>query len=176
MMDGDVVFYKVVIIGPERVGKTSFLRSLLGSSFSYEYNMTLFVDTKFVLFHTNYGKICLNVWDTGGQESFRTISHKNYQGADGAIIMSDKNRLHVHYLLAYINDFKIINPNKPFVVCQTKSDLTTPDEHEISKDIFQCNISSKNNNNILHPIIQIIRQITNHHDLIILKKECFATC
>jgi len=50
---------------------------------------TLGVEVHPLTFHTNRGPIQFNVWDTAGQEKYRTITSSFYQHCQGAILLFD---------------------------------------------------------------------------------------
>lgn len=51
-------------------GKTTFVKRHLTGEFEKKYIATLGVEVHPIRFHTNYGEICFNTWDTAGQEKF----------------------------------------------------------------------------------------------------------
>ena len=62
--------FKVIIIGPGAVGKTSLLHRFVENKFSFRYKMTIGAD--FLSKTINYKPeltIKLQIWDIGGQDS-----------------------------------------------------------------------------------------------------------
>uniref|UniRef100_A0A2C9KPR1 Uncharacterized protein n=1 Tax=Biomphalaria glabrata TaxID=6526 RepID=A0A2C9KPR1_BIOGL len=83
-------FFKVIIIGPENVGKTCFLQRFATKSFTETYLATIGVDFSVSTIQSADGQpIKLQVWDTAGQERFRTITNSYFRGAHGIIVMYD---------------------------------------------------------------------------------------
>ena len=70
---GGVPKFKVVLLGDESSGKTSVIRRAIEDKFSKEYEATLGVDlfTKTISI-PDKKDIRLQVWDTSGQERFKT--------------------------------------------------------------------------------------------------------
>ncbi|CAO3662764.1 unnamed protein product [Rhizopus stolonifer] len=70
-------------------------------------------------------QIKLQIWDTAGQESFRSITQSYYRGAAGALIVYDISRRetfeHVASWLADVR--KHANPHTTIVLVGNKSDL-----------------------------------------------------
>ena len=66
--------FKLILVGDGGVGKTTFVKRHLTGEFEKKYVATLGVEVHPLLFHTNRGPIKFNVWDTAGQEKFKTIS------------------------------------------------------------------------------------------------------
>ena len=64
---------KVVVVGDTNVGKTSFLVRYVKNSFSEEYHQTIGVDFLTQTIQTQHFKIQLQLWDTAGQEVFRSL-------------------------------------------------------------------------------------------------------
>lgn len=87
-MDPDVLF-RVIIVGDTGVGKSCFLLQFTEGQFREQHNVTIGVEfaTKCV---TVEGKcVKLQIWDTAGQENFRSITRSFYRKADGVILMYD---------------------------------------------------------------------------------------
>ena len=68
--EGEVVYFKLVLVGDGGVGKTTFVKRHLTGEFEKKYVATLGVEVHPLPFHTNRGQIVFNVWDTAGQEKF----------------------------------------------------------------------------------------------------------
>ena len=79
----------IILLGNSTVGKTSFIRRFFTNSFYENTIITLGIDVEKTLikFPNKYYK--LEVWDTAGQEKFRTIPKKYYSKGDGFFILFD---------------------------------------------------------------------------------------
>ena len=85
--------YKVSLIGPSEVGKTSFLKRLLyGYNHIYVTEKTLGVDVIPIDIHNNNDKIRLNVWDCAGDERYRGLKEKYHMDTQAAIIFRNSNK------------------------------------------------------------------------------------
>ena len=72
-------FYKLLIIGDEGVGKTSLFLRYIDDSFSPKHFPTIGIDFKIKILEIE-GKIFkLQIWDTAGNERFRTITKTYYK-------------------------------------------------------------------------------------------------
>jgi GTP-binding nuclear protein Ran len=60
--------FKVVLVGDGGVGKTTFVKRHISGEFEKRYLATMGVEVRPLKFHTNFGPILFNVWDTAGQE------------------------------------------------------------------------------------------------------------
>ena len=84
------ILFKIVILGNTRVGKTCILQRLTKQTF--DENQVVTIGAEF----GNYGMIInnetfakLQVWDTAGQETFRSITRNFYKGAEGVCLVFD---------------------------------------------------------------------------------------
>ena len=76
--------FKVILIGDENVGKTSVLNRFNYNKFRIEYICTIGVDycvKSLVL--DNKTTVDLQIWDTCGQERFRTLTRQYYHNTNG---------------------------------------------------------------------------------------------
>ena len=71
--------------------------------------------------------IKLQIWDTAGQESFRSITRSYYRGAAGALLVYDITRRETfHHLSAWLEDAREhANPNMTVMLIGNKSDLAS---------------------------------------------------
>ena len=88
--------YKVALMGPSSVGKTSIVVRLSKNSFSEDSQPT--IGAAFVLREiiTEKGTIVLSIWDTAGQERFKSLVPKYARGSYAIIVvfdMTDKSTL-----------------------------------------------------------------------------------
>lgn len=98
--------YRVVTIGDSAVGKTSLINCLMGSDFNPNEQST--VGAMFILHVEEYeGKrMELQVWDTAGQEKFRSLGPIYYRNADVAVVVFDMtNSLTYENLDSWISSF-----------------------------------------------------------------------
>ena len=78
---------KIVLIGEERVGKTNIISRMMDNQFEYSYKSTinpLINEKRMVL--KNYS-FRVNIWDTSGQERFRSLNKIFLGGASIALIV-----------------------------------------------------------------------------------------
>ena len=91
--DKKIKEYKIVIIGESGVGKTSLLSRYLFNTFSSDRPTTISATyaSKTVTIKDEK-EIKLQLWDTAGQEAFRSLSKLFYTNAAGIIIVYDITR------------------------------------------------------------------------------------
>ncbi|KAK9127557.1 hypothetical protein Syun_016354 [Stephania yunnanensis] len=83
--------FKVLLIGDSGVGKSSLLVSFVNAS-TENLPPTIGVDFKIKLLTVDGKKVKLTIWDTAGQEKFRTLTSSYYRGAQGIILVYDVTR------------------------------------------------------------------------------------
>ena len=80
---------KTVTIGDSGVGKTSFLHRIARNEWTGESRPTLGVDFLTTVITTETHTIQLQLWDTAGEELFRSVTRTYYRGACAAFILFD---------------------------------------------------------------------------------------
>jgi len=84
--------FKLIIIGDTGVGKSCLLSRAMDGEFKEEHNVTIGVEFgSFVIKHANK-VIKLQIWDTAGQDSFRSITRIFYRGAHCVFLTYDVTR------------------------------------------------------------------------------------
>jgi small GTP-binding protein len=76
--DDKVVEYtlKVIVVGELGVGKTSLIERYVSNSFTENYKATIGVNFASKVIQISDNKVVnLNLWDIGGQERFKYLSH-----------------------------------------------------------------------------------------------------
>ena len=85
----DVQKFKVVIIGESGVGKTSILNSYITEQYDPDITSTFSARNVNKLVKLRDKAINLNIWDTAGQEKYRSLSKIFFKGVDVAILVYD---------------------------------------------------------------------------------------
>ncbi len=88
MMEGEHVF-KTLIIGDSSVGKSNLLLRFSDNVFHDTFLPTIGVDFKIKNVSVYDKSIKLNIWDTAGQDRFKTITQAYYKGAHGIVVVFD---------------------------------------------------------------------------------------
>jgi Ras-related protein Rab-2A len=83
---------KFILVGDTAVGKTSILNRFLTGSFDYNHEMTIGVEFGSKILTVNKQRIKLQVWDTAGQEEFRSITRSYYRSSAAALVVYDVSR------------------------------------------------------------------------------------
>ena len=81
---------KVIMIGNSTVGKSSLCHHCRGAPLVHQHNATVAPAYHELPVTTPEGKqVKLKLWDTAGQEKFKSINRIFYRGADIAIVVFD---------------------------------------------------------------------------------------
>ncbi|GAA95624.1 uncharacterized protein L969DRAFT_92754 [Mixia osmundae IAM 14324] len=82
---------KYIIVGNSGCGKSSILVQLTDKRFlGAGADPTIGVEYGSSIVELPNGKLCkIQIWDTAGQESFRSITRSYYRGAEGALLVFD---------------------------------------------------------------------------------------
>ncbi|WOL13831.1 Small GTP-binding domain containing protein [Canna indica] len=83
---------KVLLIGDSGVGKSSLMLSFLSNLDSLGPPPTVGVDFRIKYLTIGDKKLKITIWDTAGQEKFRTITGSYYRGTHGIIMVYDVTR------------------------------------------------------------------------------------
>merc|ERR1712137_484860 len=80
---------KLLLIGDSGVGKSCLLLRFSDDSFTPSFITTIGIDFKIRTIEVDGRRIKLQIWDTAGQECFRTITTAYYRGAMGILLVYD---------------------------------------------------------------------------------------
>jgi small GTP-binding protein len=83
--------FKAILLGDCAVGKTSILRNLGNHPFIPETMHTIGIDFTIRRFILDGCNIKLQLWDTSGQERFRTITRSYYRGCSAVFLLFSMN-------------------------------------------------------------------------------------
>lgn len=84
--------FKYIIIGDTGVGKSCLLLQFTDSRFRNDHDLTIGVEFGAKLATIDNKSIHLQIWDTAGQESFKSITRGYYRGAAAALLTFDITR------------------------------------------------------------------------------------
>ncbi|MHA1283620.1 MAG: Rab family GTPase [Promethearchaeota archaeon] len=122
--------FKIVLLGPAAVGKTSLLRRYVTGIFEENYSATIGVQflTKELVVKSEKNedlKINLSIWDVTGQERFEDLRTTFYRGAQGALLIFDLTRRKTFEEIKfwYEEITKVLGKEVPFVLIGNKNDL-----------------------------------------------------
>jgi len=117
--------FKFIVIGSSGVGKTSILRRLVDGVFEHSSQSTVGVEFYSTIMSIDQTKIRLEIWDTAGQEKFRSITKSYYRSALGVILVFDLTvRRTFDELHQWLTDIhSLCDPNAIVTLIGNKVDL-----------------------------------------------------
>ena len=125
--------FKIIIIGDSNTGKSCISIRATRKLFEQVYVPT--VGFEFFAFSTriNNKVIKLQIWDTCGQETYRSLISSFYKNSSLAILIySIDNKESFNHIENWLNDFRKHNPNAKIILVGNKSDLE--ESRVVSKD------------------------------------------
>ena len=117
---------KYIIIGDAAVGKSNLLLRFAQNDFKAEYQLTIGVEFGAKNIDINNKKLRLQIWDTAGQENYRSITRAYYKNSACALLVYDiSNRESFEHISNWIEDCLAQSPKSVFMVLVgNKSDLS----------------------------------------------------
>jgi len=117
--------FKYIIIGDTGVGKSCLLLQFTDKRFQQVHDLTIGVEFGARMITIDNKQIKLQIWDTAGQESFRSITRSYYRGAAGALLVYDITRRETfNHLTSWLDDARQhSNSNMTIMLIGNKTDL-----------------------------------------------------
>ncbi|NXX41974.1 RAB44 protein, partial [Tricholaema leucomelas] len=81
--------YNVLFVGDSHVGKTSFLYRLHADTFNPHLAATVGLDYQVKTLVVDNMHFTLRLWDSAGQERYRSVTRQFFRKADGVVLMYD---------------------------------------------------------------------------------------
>ncbi len=166
--------YKVVVMGDARTGKSCCMERFVGSNvFHTTYSATIGVDFKLLDVVLDETRIRLQLWETGGLETFRSLSETFYRHSQGLIavydVTSKESFEHVPYWIE--KAMRQGHPEAPIMLMGNKCDSTQRKEvrYETARDftdehnygLFE--VSAKDGTNIEMALMSLVTRIRLKH-------------
>ena len=86
--------FRVIIVGDTGVGKSCLLLRFSEDRFNENHDVTIGVEFGTRTLRIDDQAIKLQIWDTAGQESYRSITRSFYRRADGVLLVYDVTARH----------------------------------------------------------------------------------
>ncbi len=171
-MDERRYIIKVCLLGEASVGKTSLLYRYIENKFRDNYKATLGVNLlKKEAEIEGFGIVTIQIWDLGGQESFKSLRQLYLEGANGALIVFDVTRKETFDKVPeWLDSFKEARGEQPLLLVGNKTDLsgsTKIGESETAGLAKQHNMdhmltSAKSGENVEKAFLELIKSILEH--------------
>ena len=136
---------KIITLGDSHVGKSSLIFKFIEDKFSSSYMSTVGFDLKFKTIKINNEEIKVMIFDTAGQERFRSLASNYIRKANGILLVydiSDKNTfLNIENWMTSIKEES--SDTIPIILIGNKCDLD--EQRKIQKEEGE---QFANNNNL----------------------------
>ena len=121
MTSGNMVNFdyllKYIIIGDAAVGKSNLLLRYVHGQFKPEYQLTIGVEFGAKNIEISSKLFRIQIWDTAGQENFRSITRAYYKNSVCALVVYDiSSRDSFNNVMSWIEDCKNQSPKTIFMV------------------------------------------------------------
>uniref|UniRef100_A0A914YT50 Ras-related protein Rab-43 n=1 Tax=Panagrolaimus superbus TaxID=310955 RepID=A0A914YT50_9BILA len=156
------------------IGKTCVVQRFKNGTYIEKQGTTIGVDFTMKTLIIDGKRVKLQIWDTGGQERFRTITQSYYRSANGIILCYDITcRQSFESLIRWMDDVsKFAVPNVAKVLIATKADLADSraveqeegDQLARSHNMAFMEVSSKNNYNVDNVFLELASQLKSQYD------------
>ncbi len=158
--------FKIVLIGDISVGKTSILNRFFKNTFSNNYQSNINANfNSFSIFLDKFIKVNLNIWDTCGEEKFKSITKQYYRDASAVLLVYDlTNENSLKSIENWLNEIKIVTNESEIFLVGNKNDeekIFTINKEKFNDVNNFYEVSAKTGNNIqkmFYNIIEILAE------------------
>ncbi|XP_074384353.1 ras-related protein Rab-44 [Zonotrichia albicollis] len=173
--------YNVLFVGDSHVGKTSFLYRLHADTFNPHLTATVGLDYQIKNLVVDNKRFALRLWDSAGQERYRSMTKQFFRKADGVVLMYDITSEYsfsdVRYWLSCIQEGAedgvavLLLGNKTDCAAQrqvpTKEGESLAKEHQLM--FYECSAAS--GHNVFESIVSFTRLLKVREDELKNKAE-----
>ncbi|KAL6178394.1 hypothetical protein ACLB2K_049912 [Fragaria x ananassa] len=126
--------FKFIIVGDTAVGKSCMFLQFTNKNFQVAHDVTIGVEFGTRIVTVEDRPIKIQIWDTAGQEAFRSITTSYYRGSAAALLVYDvTRRATFEHIASWLKDVRQHgNPNMTFMLIGNMCDLK--DRRVVSKE------------------------------------------
>ena len=115
---------ELLLIGDQNVGKSNFIFRFTENKFSESHQATIGIDVKVKNITIDNKVYKVQIFDTSGQEAYKSISRNYYLKVQGILLMFDlTNKFSFQNLENWIKEIYNIRDKVPFMIIGNKCDL-----------------------------------------------------
>ena len=168
------LLYKILLLGDSSVGKTCFLMRYTDNTYQEIHMSTIGIDNKFKDVELEDGKkVKIQIWDTAGQDRFRSITRNYYKGANGIVLIFDvTNKKSYENVKNWVKQIKEeVSSRVTIILVANKIDdvnhrIVTKEEgekiaNECGLMFFEC--SAKTGENIEHAFNELVKKTVENY-------------
>jgi Ras-related protein Rab-2A len=169
---------KMILIGNSSVGKSNILSQFTDKYFSISSDTTIGVEFATKLISRNNVVYKLQIWDTAGQEAFRSITRNYYRNSLGCLVIYDITQRDTFTAIpSWIDEIKNISEeNVTIILIGNKLDLAADNENDVTNEDndYYFNKQQANNNNTHKITKKIKREVSTQEGKELADKYGFA--
>ena len=176
-VNGYDMIFKIVLIGDTSVGKTNILSKYLTDEFDAKSKATVGVEFGVKNFKIENNIVKVQIWDTAGEERYRSITNAYYKGAKGSLLVYDiTNKKSFENVEKWISDLKAnADEDISMILLGNKTDLedkrvVSTEEGKNKAEFYNLTFmetSALNGNNIQEAFNELITDIyKKNHELL----------
>ena len=176
-VNGYDMIFKIVLIGDTSVGKTNILSKYLKGEFDPKSKSTVGVEFGVKNFKIENNIVKVQIWETAGEERYRSITNAYYKGAKGSLLVYDiTNKKSFENVEKWISDLKAnADEDISMILLGNKTDLedtrvVTTEEGKNKAEFYNLTFmetSALNGNNIQEAFNELIMDVyKRNHELL----------
>jgi len=173
--NSEILIIKILIVGDPGVGKSNFIYRYTKDKFSVNKLSTVGFESNIKEIEITEKKVIVQLWDSAGQEKYKSITKNLFTRVQGIIILYDiTNKNSFINIQNWIKLIKETNDSIPYVLAGNKCDLTNQravEEEEAIKFSKENNInfmetSAKQDINIIDCVNNFVQKIVTSENFI----------
>ena len=173
--NSEILIIKILIVGDPGVGKSNFIYRYTKDKFSVNKLSTVGFESNIKEIEIAEKKVIVQLWDSAGQEKYKSITKNLFTRVQGIIILYDiTNKKSFTNIQNWIKLIKETNDSIPYVLAGNKCDLTNQravEEEEAIKFSQENNInfmetSAKQDINIIDCVNSFVQKIITSENFI----------
>ena len=161
---------KLLTLGNSMVGKSSLIAKFIENKFFNSYISTIGIDFFKKKVEIGDNEIDLQIYDSAGQEKYKSISKQYYHNSEGILLVFDLTSQESFVALDdWIEDLEKVEKDLPIILVGNKSDLDGRDvsEEEINKIIHDKKFeyfetSALNGSNVNEAFLKLTELVIKH--------------
>ena len=173
----ELINFKIILVGDSSVGKTCLLMRAVNNKFTDNYQATIGFEFLLMYYQVNNVKIKLQIWDTCGQEIYRSLIQGFYRNTSATLIVYSKSdRKSFDNLNSWVKDVKNnTEQDIPIFLIGNKCDIenqsiqvTKEEGEEYMKQFnlkYYSDVSAKTGYNVLQTFEEVAKTVYKEYCL-----------